>query len=44
MLYCEETRKYAERKTKIKPFINKYKWGGINLRSAKKWLEKISEK
>ena len=34
-LYYEETEKYAERKTKIKPFINKYKWEGINYPSAK---------
>ena len=31
----EEIGKHAERITKIKPFINKYKWKGINLPSEK---------
>ena len=28
-------RKNSERKTKMKPFINKYKWEGINVPSEK---------
>ena len=42
-LSYEEIGKHAERITKIKPFINKCKWEGINFPYWKKWLEK-SEK
>ena len=35
MLNYEEIGKYSERITKIKPFINKYKWEGINFPSEK---------
>ena len=31
----EEIKKYPERITKIKPFINKHKWEGINVPSEK---------
>ena len=31
----KEIQKHAERITKIKPFINKYKWKGINFSSKK---------
>ena len=34
-LSYEEIGKHAERITKIKPFINKYKWEGINFPSEK---------
>ena len=43
-LNYEEIGKYAERITKIKPFINKYNWEGINFPSEKvigKRLRKI---
>ena len=39
----KRSRKNPERKTKIKPFINKYNWEGINYTSEKgdwKTLEK----
>ena len=31
----EEIKKYPQRITKYKPFINKYNWEGINFPSAK---------
>ena len=34
-LNCEEIKKYPQRKTKIKSFINKYNWEGINFPSKK---------
>ena len=34
-LNCEETKKDPQRITKIKPFINKYNWEGINYPSEK---------
>ena len=34
-LNCEELGKHVERITKIKPFIYKYKWEGINFPSEK---------
>ena len=40
----EEIGKYSERITKIKPFINKYKWEGINCPSEKDDWKKIKEK
>ena len=40
----EEIKKYPQRITKIKPFINKYNWEGIYFPSKKGWLEKIWEK
>ena len=36
MLKHEEIGKHSERITKIKPFINKYNWEGINFPSEKK--------
>ena len=33
VLNHEETGKHTERITKLKPFINKYKWEGINFPS-----------
>ena len=39
----EETEKYSERITKIKPFINKYNWEGINFPSEKDYWKKIEK-
>ena len=39
MLNHEEIGKHAEIITKIKPFINKYEWGGINFPLGKDWKE-----
>ena len=36
MLNHEEIRKYPQRKIKMKPFINKYNWEGINFLIEKK--------
>ena len=35
MLIDEEIGKYPERITKVKSFINEYKWEGINFASEK---------
>ena len=35
----EEIKKDSRRITKIKPFINKYIWEGINFSSHKRWLD-----
>ena len=46
MLNHEETGKHAKRITKIKPFINEYKWEGIHFPSEKdnwKKVEKIMQ-
>ena len=43
-LNYEEIKKDPQRITKIKPFINKYNWKGINFPSEKRWLEKNWEK
>ena len=43
-LNYEEIRKHSERTTKIKPFINKYKWEGINFPSEKDdWKKKLEK-
>ena len=42
-LNCEVLGKHAERITKIDPFINKYKWEGINFPSEKDDWEKIEK-
>ena len=40
MLNHEKKRKNSERITKIKAFINKYKWEGVNFQSEKDdWKE-----
>ena len=39
----EEIGKHAERITKVKPFINKYKWKGINFPSEKDDWKKIEK-
>ena len=39
----EETRKHAERITTIKPFIDKYKWEGINFPSEKEDWKKFEK-
>ena len=39
----EETGKNPERMRKIKPFINKYKWEGINFPPEKDDWEKFDE-
>ena len=39
----EEIGKQAEGITKIKPFINKYKWDGINFPSEKDDWKKIAK-
>ena len=36
-------QKKSERKTKVKPFINKYNWKEINFSSKNRWLVKIEE-
>ena len=43
VLNNEETRKYFQRKIKIKPFINKYNWKGINFSSEKNDWKKIEK-
>ena len=43
-LNYEEIGKHAERITKIKPFINKYNWEGINFQSEKDNWKKFMEK
>ena len=43
-LNYEEIGKHAERITKIKPFINKYNWEGINYPSERDYWEKKLEK
>ena len=43
VLHYEEIGKHAERITKIKPFINKYKWEGINFLSEKYDWKKIEK-
>ena len=40
----EKIKKDPQRITKIKPFINKYNWEGINFSSEKKKIGKIGEK
>ena len=40
-LNYEEIRKHAERTTKIKYFINKYNWEGVNYPSEKNDWKKI---
>ena len=40
-LNCKEVKKYLHRITKIKPFINKYRWEGINFPSEKDDWKKI---
>ena len=43
-LHHEEIGKHSERITKIKPFINKYKWEGINFPSEKDdWKNNCSQ-
>ena len=44
VLKQEEIGKNIERITKTKPFINKYKWEGINIPSEKDNWKKKSEK
>ena len=41
VLNYEKMGKHAERITKIKPFINRYKWEGINFPSEKDDWKKI---
>ena len=41
VLNYEKIGKHAERITKIKPFINRYKWEGINFPSEKDDWKKI---
>ena len=43
MLNHEEIAEHAERITKIKIFINKYKWEGINFPSEKDDWEKFEK-
>ena len=43
MLNHEEIGKNPEGITKTKPFINKYKWEGINFESAKDYWKKIEK-
>ena len=43
-LNYEEIKKDLQRKTKIKPFINKYNWEGIKLSSEKDDWKKIEKK
>ena len=43
MLNHEEIKKDWERITKIKPFINKYNWKGINFPSEKDDWKKIKK-
>ena len=40
-LNYEEIKKDLQRITKIKPFINKYKWEGINFPSEKDGLKNL---
>ena len=42
----EERRKNHEKMAKIQPFMNKYKWEGINFLSENliRWLEKVFRK
>ena len=40
----EETKKDPQRITKIKPFINKYNWEGINFPSVKDDWKKFDKK
>ena len=42
-LNCKEIEKNAERITKVKTFINKYKWEGINFPSGKVDWKKIEK-
>ena len=39
----EEIKKHSQRITKIKPFINKHKWQGINFPSEKDDWKKIDK-
>ena len=39
----EEIKKHSQRITKIKPFINKHKWQGINFPSEKNDWKKIDK-
>ena len=43
MLNHEEIGEHAERITKVKPFINKYKWEGIDFRSEKNDWKKFEK-
>ena len=43
VLNCEEIKKDPQRITKIKPFINKYNWNGINFPSEKDNWKKIEK-
>ena len=43
VLNHEEIRKYFQRKRKIKPFINKYNWKGINFSSEIDDCKKIEK-
>ena len=43
VLNHEETRKHAERITTIRPFIDKYKWEGINFPSEKEDWKKFEK-
>ena len=42
-LICEEIKRDSQRTTKIKPFINKYNWEGINFPSEKNDQKRIEE-
>ena len=42
-LSYKEIGKYAERILKVKPFINKYSWEGVNYPSEKNDLEKFEK-
>ena len=43
VLNHEETGKHAKRITKIKPFINEYKWEGIHFPSEKDNWKKVEK-